>query len=225
MITLGNGSNDILELVTRAFVGPQHEVISANMRLRSIPIVTQAVGAKAVVVPRADWGHDLAAMLAAIDAEYPSGVHRQPEQPDRYLDSKGPRRWSIPARVPEHVLVVLDEAYIEYAERQRRAGRSGLPGALPEPAGVAHLLQGLRPGRVCASVTAFASRAIADVLNRVRQPFNVNSLALAAACAALQDDEYLAESRRLNRDRHAATGSGLPRAGAELDTLRGNFIA
>lgn len=128
------------------------------------------------------------------------------------------------ARVPAHVLVVLDEAYIEYAEGQE------LPDGLAYLADYPNLLvsrtfskaYGLAALRVG---YAISSPVIADVLNRVRQPFNVNSLALAAACAALDDVDYLAASRRVNDAGMAQLERGFRQLGLEWIPSRGNFIA
>jgi histidinol-phosphate aminotransferase len=121
-VTLGNGSNDILELVARAYLAPGLNAVFSEHAFAVYPIATQAVGAQAKVVPAKDWGHDLPAMLAAIDANTrvvfianpnnPTGTWFGAEALDEFLQD-----------VPEHVLVVLDEAYIEYAGRQRPAGR------------------------------------------------------------------------------------------------------
>jgi histidinol-phosphate aminotransferase len=195
-VTLGNGSNDILELVARAYLAPGLNAVFSEHAFAVYPIATQAVGAQAKVIPAKDWGHDLSAMLAAIDANTrvvfianpnnPTGTWFDAEALDEFLQD-----------VPEHVLVVLDEAYIEYAEG------SDMPDGLDFLAAYPNLLvsrtfskaYGLAALRVGYGLS---TPVVADVLNRVRQPFNVNSLALAAACAALKDDEYLAESRRLN---------------------------
>ncbi len=186
------------------------------------PIATQAVGAQAKVVPAKDWGHDLPAMLAAIDANTrvvfianpnnPTGTWFGAEALDEFLQD-----------VPEHVLVVLDEAYIEYAEG------SDLPDGLDFLAAYPNLLvsrtfskaYGLAALRVGYGLS---TAVVADVLNRVRQPFNVNSLALAAACAALKDDEYLAQSRQLNESGMQQLQAGFRELGLGWIESKGNFI-
>src|SRR5690606_32160847 len=190
-VTLGNGSNDILDLVARAWLAPGLNAVFSQYAFAVYPIATQAVGAQGRVVPAKDHGHDLEAMLAAIDADTrvvfianpnnPTGTWFGPDALEAFL-----------ARVPESVLVVLDEAYIEYA-----SGDNELPDGLSYLARYPNLLvsrtfskaYGLASLRVG---YAISSPVVADVLNRVRQPFNVNSLALAAACAALGDSDYLA---------------------------------
>ena len=223
MITLGNGSNDILELITRAFVGPQHEVVFSEHAFAVYPIVTQAVGARAVVVPAKDWGHDLDAMADAITADTrlvfvanpnnPTGTWIERAELERFL-----------ARVPEQVIVVLDEAYTEYVET------TDVPNGLDYLDRYPNLLvsrtfskaYGLAALRVGYGI---CQPGIADALNRVRQPFNVNSLAQAAAVATLSDDAYLAESRRINREGMAQLEAGFAALKLQWIPSRGNFIA
>ncbi|MDO9624046.1 MAG: histidinol-phosphate transaminase [Pseudomonas sp.] len=222
-VTLGNGSNDILELVARAYLAPGLNAVFSEHAFAVYPIATQAVGALGKVVPAKDFGHDLDAMLAAIDSNTrvvfianpnnPTGTWFSPQALSDFL-----------ARVPGNVLVVLDEAYIEYADG------FDLPDGLDYLARYENLLvsrtfskaYGLAALRVG---YAISSAQIADVLNRVRQPFNVNSLALAAACAAFDDAEYLAQSRRVNAAGMLQLEAGFRALGLSWIPSRGNFIA
>ncbi len=222
-VTLGNGSNDILELVARAYLAPGLNAVFSAHAFAVYPIATQAVGAQARAVPAREWGHDLDAMLDAIDAQTrvvfianpnnPTGTWFAADALERFL-----------AAVPERVLVVLDEAYIEYAQGDE------LPDGLKYLAAHPNLLvsrtfskaYGLAALRVG---YAICSTVIADVLNRVRQPFNVNSLALAAACAALDDEDYLARSRACNAAGMAQLEAGFSALGLGWIPSRGNFIA
>jgi histidinol-phosphate aminotransferase len=222
-VTLGNGSNDILELVARAYLAPGLNAVFSEHAFAIYPIVTQAVGAGAKVVPAQDYGHDLPAMLAAIDdrtrvvflanPNNPTGTWFGPQALTEFLDA-----------VPGHVLVVLDEAYIEYAEGGE------LPDGLAFLAGHDNLLvsrtfskaYGLAALRVGYGIS---SAVITDVLNRVRQPFNVNSLALAAACTALDDSEYLARSRATNAAGMRQLEAGFRALGLNWVPSCGNFIA
>ena len=223
MITLGNGSNDILELITRAFVGPQHEVVFSEHAFAVYPIVTQAVGARAVVVPAKNWGHDLEAMAAAITPATRLVFIANPNNPTGTWVSRGDLEAFL-EKVPDEVIVVLDEAYTEYVEA------SDMPSGLDYLAGHPNLLvsrtfskaYGLAALRVG---YALSQPAIADALNRVRQPFNVNSLALAAAVAVLGDVNYLAESRAANRHGMLQLETGFRELGLEWIPSRGNFIA
>ena len=222
-VTLGNGSNDILDLVARAWLAPGLNAVFSQYAFAVYPIATQAVGAQGKVVPAKAHGHDLEAMLAAIDANTrvvfvanpnnPTGTWFGPDALESFL-----------ARVPQSVLVVLDEAYIEYAEGDE------LPDGLDYLARYPNLLvsrtfskaYGLASLRVG---YALSSPQVADVLNRVRAPFNVNSLALAAACAALDDADYLAASRRTNDAGMAQLEAGFRRLGLSWIPSKGNFIA
>jgi histidinol-phosphate aminotransferase len=222
-VTLGNGSNDILELVARAYLAPGLNAVFSEFAFAIYPIVTQAVGAEARVAPAKDWGHDLPAMLAAIDSQTrvvfianpnnPTGTWFGPDALTEFL-----------AAVPQNVLVVLDEAYIEYAQGAE------LPDGLNYLADYPNLLvsrtfskaYGLASLRVGYGLS---SPAVADVLNRVRQPFNVNSFALAAACAALDDVEYVTKSRQLNEVGMEQLEGGLRLLGLDWIPSKGNFIA
>jgi histidinol-phosphate aminotransferase len=222
-VTLGNGSNDILDLIARAYLAPGLNAVFSQYAFAVYPIATQAVGARGKVVPAQGFGHDLEAMLAAIDENTrvvfianpnnPTGTWFGPDALERFL-----------AHVPGNVLVVLDEAYIEYAEGDE------LPDGLKYLARYDNLLvsrtfskaYGLAALRVGYAV---CSAPIADVLNRVRQPFNVNSLALAAACAALDDADYLVQSREVNDAGMAQLEAGLHGLGLSWIASKANFIA
>jgi histidinol-phosphate aminotransferase len=222
-VTLGNGSNDILELVARAYLAPGVNAVFSQHAFAVYPIVTQAVGAEARVVPAKDWGHDLPAMLKAIDADTRVVFIANPNNPTGTWFGPQALRDFL-AAVPDHVLVVLDEAYIEYAEGGE------LPDGLDYLASHGNLLvsrtfskaYGLAALRVGYGIS---SAVIADVLNRVRQPFNVNSLALAAACAALDDVEYLARSRELNSAGLLQLQEGLGALKLGWIPSKGNFLA
>ncbi len=222
-VTLGNGSNDVLEMIARAYLAPGLNAVFSAHAFAVYPIATQAVGAQGKVVPAKDWGHDLDAMLAAIDADTrvvflanpnnPTGTWFGPEALARFLKA-----------VPERVLVVLDEAYIEYAEGTELP--DGMRYLAEHPNLIvsrtfskAYGLAALRVGY------AVSSPQIAAVLNRVRQPFNVNSLALAAACAALEDADYLARSREVNSAGMRQLEAGCRELGLSWIPSRGNFVA
>ena len=222
-VTLGNGSNDILELVARAYLAPGLNAVFSEHAFAVYPIVTQAVGADAHVVPAKDWGHDLQAMLKAIDNNTRVVFIANPNNPTgTWFDANALNEFL--QDVPERVLVVLDEAYIEYAEGGELPDGLEFLSAYPNllvsrTFSKAYGLAALRVGY------ALSSAVVADILNRVRQPFNVNSFALAAACAALQDADYLAESRRLNDAGMHQLQEGFRELGLGWIPSRGNFIA
>ena len=199
-ITLGNGSNDILEILTRAFVTPDHEVLFSQHAFAVYPIVTQAVGAKAVVVPAKNWGHDLDAMQKAVTNKTRVIFIANPNNPTGTWLGKKELSDFLHA-VPENVLIVLDEAYFEFADNDESA--KDYPNGIEwihqysnlivtRTFSKAYGLAGLRVGY------SVSSPQVADILNRVRQPFNVNSLALKAAEIALGDTDYLDTGIKLN---------------------------
>jgi histidinol-phosphate aminotransferase len=223
-VTLGNGSNDILDLVARAWLAPGLNAVFSQFAFAVYPIATQAQGAEGRAVPARDYGHDLPAMLAAIDENTrvvflanpnnPTGTWFTDDALQRFLDA-----------VPERVLVVLDEAYIEYVDAGDRLPDgvqylTRYPNLLVSRTfSKAYGLAALRVGY------ALSSAAIAAVLNRVRQPFNVNSLALTAACAALLDEDYLQASRALNAAGMQQLEHGLAGLGLRWIPSKANFIA
>ena len=223
MITLGNGSNDILELLGRAFAMPGTEVVFSQHAFAVYPIVTQAVGATPVQVPARNWGHDLDAMAAAVTPATRLVFIANPNNPTGTWFERAEFE-AFMAKVPENVLVVLDEAYTEYVVADDALNGFDHVAQYPNlivcrTLSKAYGLAALRVG-YCIS-----HPQVADVLNRVRQPFNVNSLALAAAVAALADQSYLAESRKLNQQGMRQLEQGLNELGLEWIPSRGNFIA
>lgn len=222
-VTLGNGSNDILELVARAYLAPGLNAVFSAHAFAVYPISTQAVGAQGKVVPARDYGHDLDAMLQAIDENTRVVFIANPNNPTgTWFDSAALARFL--QAVPERVLVVLDEAYIEYAEGSELPDGMAFLAEHPNllvsrTFSKAYGLAALRVGYAVSSVQ------IADVLNRVRQPFNVNSLAMAAACAVLDDEQYLADSRRANTQGMLQLEVGFRALGLAWIPSKGNFIA
>lgn len=203
-LTLGNGSNDVLELAARAFLTPDHEAVFSEHAFAVYPIVTQAVGAAARVAKAnppdhsMPHGHDLAAMQALINDRTRIVFIANPNNPTgTWL--KTAELESFLATVPAQVLVVMDEAYSEYVEASADCPDTlrwldRFPNLIvTRTFSKAYGLAGLRVGY------AVSHPRIADLLNRVRQPFNVNSLALAAATAALDDTEHLERGKALNR--------------------------
>ena len=155
-IVLGNGSNDVLELMALAFLGPGRAAVLSQHCFAVYPLATQARGARSIVVPAKKFGHDLEAMAKAIDDETyvvwianpnnPTGTFARHEEIEAFLK-----------RVPERVLVVLDEAYNEYLPAELRGDSVKLAEAASEPGHHPHLLQGLRPRRAARGLRARAS--------------------------------------------------------------------
>ena len=221
-IVLGNGSNDILELATQAFLRPGDHAVYAQHAFAVYPLATQARGATGIVVPARELAHDLAAMRAAITPRTRIVFVANPNNPTGTWLAGDELREFI-ASVPAEVLIVLDEAYNEYLEKARQANSAAWIADHPNllvsrTFSKAYGLAGLRVGY------GLAEASVADMLNRVRQPFNVNSVAQAAALCALGDTEYVEESARLNR----AGLDQLMRGLAEMDVSyvpsHGNFL-
>jgi histidinol-phosphate aminotransferase len=229
MLTLGNGSNDVLELAARAFLTPEHEAVFSEHAFAVYPIVTQAVGATARIA-RANppdqvmpYGHDPAALLALINDRTRLVFIANPNNPTgTWL--KTAELEAFLAAVPEQVIVVVDEAYGEYVDAE-----ADCPNALrwlerfpnlivTRTFSKAYGLAGLRVGY------AVAHPQVADLLNRVRQPFNVNNLALVAAAAALDDVGHLERSKALNRAGMRQLQEACRRLGLNWLPSVGNFL-
>lgn len=226
-ITLGNGSSNVLDLTARAFVTPGNEIVYSQHAFLLYPIIAQACGARAVVTPAKNWGHDLNAMLAAItpatrlvfiaNPNNPTGTWLRETELEHFLHN-----------VPSHVIVLVDEAYFEYAIFAD-TGADAFPDAMKwttrfdnlvvtRTFSKAYGLAGLRVGY------AVSHSAVADLLGRVRQPFNVNSLALVAAQAALNDKEFLLRSQTTNAQGMRQLNEGLRSLGLAAIPSAANFV-
>jgi histidinol-phosphate aminotransferase len=221
-IVPGNGSNDVLELVARAFLSPSTSAVYSQHAFAVYPLAVQAVGAEGIEVPAKKWGHDLAAMRAALRADTRVVFVANPNNPTgTFVD--GEALASFIASVPPEVIVVLDEAYTEYLPPEARYDSVAWLGrhdnlVITRTFSKIYGLAGLRVGY------ALAAPAVADLMNRVRQPFNVNSLSLAAAAAALGDDEFVRRSYALNRQGMEQLIEGLGRLGLPCIPSMANFV-
>ena len=228
-VTLGNGSNDVLALVAQTFLAPGRTAVLSAHAFAVFPIVTRAVGARPRVVPALDGesaqprGHDLDAMAAALDDDVsvvfvanpnnPTGTWVGREALQRFLDA-----------VPRHVIAVVDEAYFEYAaELEDYPDASQWLDAYPNLVvtrsfSKVHGLAGLRVGY------ALSHPRVAELMNRVRQPFNCSVAAQDAAVAALADTEHLERSIALNREQRTVLRRGLEGVGFAPLPAAGNFL-
>lgn len=229
-VTLGNGSNDILELVTRAFLTPELSAVYSEYSFAVYPIVVQAVGGQAIVAQalpenheQMPLGHDLDAMLSCIkdttrivfiaNPNNPTGTWLQPEEIDAFL-----------ARVPATVIVILDLAYIEYMDDGIKPDISQL---LDRYSNVVvtctfskvYALAGLRIGY------SLSDPDVADLINRVRQPFNTNLLAQSAATASLDDVEHVQNSVKMNQEGKIFLQDELKKLKLECLPSMGNFLS
>jgi histidinol-phosphate aminotransferase len=222
-IVLGNGSNDVLELVARAFLQPGVEAVYAQHAFAVYPLVTLATGASGITVKARDFGHDLEATLAAITPNTRMLFIANPNNPTGTLLNKT-ELLAFLRNVPKHVLVVLDEAYDEYLPDALKAESIGWLDEfenliVTRTFSKAYGLAGLRVG------FALAHSKVADVMNRVRQPFNVNSIALAAAAAALWDDDFVRRGRELNDAGMKQITEGVTQLGLRFIPSFGNFVS
>jgi len=221
-ITLGNGSNDILELAAHAFVEPGQAAMYAQYSFAVYPLATQAVGGRAIVVPAKNYGHDLPAMAQAITADTKLIFIANPNNPTGTFIPAAEIEAFLNA-VPPQVVVVLDEAYNEFLapelQYESTAWVKRYPNLLVSRTfSKAYGLAGLRVG------FGIAQPAVTDLLNRIRQPFNVNSLAQAAAIAALNDRAFLQQSARLNADGYRQLIQAFDALGLEYVPSYGNFV-
>ncbi len=195
-IILGNGSNDILELAARTFMRAEDSAVYSQHAFAVYPLATQAVGATGIEVPAKDFGNDLSAMLNAIRPDTKMVFLANPNNPTGTF-IPGAELQAFVEQVPSKVLVVLDEAYGEYLNDADVYDSVPWLGDFPNviishTLSKAYGLAGLRIG------FGLAHPQLIDLMNRVRQPFNVNHLAMVAAVAALGDDDFIRESRRVN---------------------------
>ncbi len=222
-ITLGNGSNDILELTTRAVAHEGDEIVFSRHAFAVYPLATQAVGAKAVEVPAtSELGHDLPAMLKAINAKTRLVFVANPNNPTgSFLTAKAIEQFI--EQVPAHVVVVVDEAYNEFLTPEQQYNAVDWVRRFPNVIvsrsfSKAYGLAGLRIGY------GIAQNNLTDLLNRIRQPFNVNSLAQAAAIAALGDQEFLKKCYDLNQAGYIQLTQAFDQMGLKYIPSSGNFV-
>lgn len=227
-ITLGNGSNDVLVLLAEAFLTPDHEAVYSEYAFAVYPLAVQATGATARVSKSRSQddemalGHDLDAMRQLINDKTRLIFIANPNNPTgTWLDSDQLK--AFVADVPDDVIVIIDEAYCDYVEQPAYPDATTWLGefqnlVITRTFSKIYGLAGIRIGY------ALADPGITDILNRIRQPFNVNSLALVAAEASLKDKEHVSRSRDMNNaELHRLTAAckelGIP----SLPSI-GNFI-
>ncbi|WP_434516879.1 histidinol-phosphate transaminase [Dechloromonas sp. ARDL1] len=221
-VVLGNGSNDVLDLIARVFLAPGRSAVFAQHAFAVYPLATLSTGAELISTPAKNYGHDLAAMRTAIRPDTRIVWIANPNNPTGNFLPYAEVRAFLES-VPKDVVVVLDEAYNEYIPASERVDTAGWLTEFPNLVicrtfSKIYGLAGLRVGY------ALASAEVADLMNRVRQPFNVNNLALAGALAALDDHEFLQASYELNRAGMAQIVAALERLNLEYIPSYGNFV-
>jgi histidinol-phosphate aminotransferase len=221
-ILLGNGSSECLELAARAFVTQNDEVVFAAHAFALYPLITQALGARAVVVPTSDFHSDLAAMAAGIGGRTRLVFLANPNNPLGTYSSRTALEHFL-AAVPPEIIVVLDEAYCEYVEAPDYPNGLEYLQAFPNllvtrTFSKIHGLAGLRLGY------GVGAPQLVALLNRLRQPFNCNSLAMAAGVAALGDPEHVRASAASNRAGLRQWTAACQKRGLPFIPSVGNFL-
>lgn len=221
-LIIGNGSNEIIELVVRTFLRQGQEAVMGNPSFAVYPLVVPAAGGRNVLVPLKNLTHDLDAMFDAITENTKIVFIANPNNPTGTMNTKAELD-RFYKKLPEHVILVLDEAYYEFVTNK------DFPNSLDYLKGGKNIvvlrtfskiygLAGLRIGY------GIASERLVFYMNKVRQPFNVNSLAQVAAMAALDDDEHLKKSQKNNQDGIKYLFSELSAMGLECVPTQANFF-
>ncbi|MFP6855475.1 MAG: histidinol-phosphate transaminase [Opitutales bacterium] len=219
-IVLGNGSNEIIELLGHAFLRPGDEVVCGTLSFVVYRLVALLFGAKPVEVPMPDFGHDLDAMLAAVTDKTRLIFVASPNNPTGIANS-AEDLVSFARNLPEHVIFGFDEAYAEYLDSPPdllplvREGRKVI---CLRTFSKIHGLAGLRIGY------GYGSSELAALLHRVRQPFNANAIAQAAACGALEDLEHVERCRQANQEGMRQWETGCKELGLPYVPSQANFI-
>jgi histidinol-phosphate aminotransferase len=221
-LIFGNGSNEIIELIVRAFLHAGEEAVMADQAFVIYRMLVQAQGGKGIIVPLRNYTHDLEAMAEAITPSTRLVFIANPNNPTGTIFFREPWEEFL-AAVPRDVVIVMDEAYAEFVEDPR------YPDALADVGGD-HLLIVLRTFSKIYGLAGLrvgygvAHPAIIDLLNRLRAPFNVNTLAQVAALAALDDDAHVERTRQGNREGMAMLREALTGLGYECVPSWANFI-
>lgn len=219
-ITLGNGSNDLLEMFARAFVAEKDSVVYSQHAFAVYALVTQAINAQAIEVPAKGFAHDLDAMAAAIQDNTKLIFIANPNNPTGTWFEEAEFE-AFMQKVPASVIVVLDEAYVEYFPENFNSLKflAQYPNIIvSRTLSKCYGLAALRVG------FALASKQVTDFLNRIRQPFNVNHLAMVAAVAALKDEDFIEQSRIVNKAGMNQLEQGFQSLGLDYVASRANFI-
>ena len=222
-VTVGNGSNDIIEFVARSFLGPNDSAVYSEHAFAVYPLVVIAVGAMGIEVPAKNFSHDLEAMLDSIEENTKLIFIANPNNPTGSFIEQS-ELLNFLEKVPEEIIVLLDQAYFDYSSFETSDLEFDVLERFPNLVisrsfSKAYGLAGFRVGYSVSSIE------IADYLNRVRQPFNANSLALYAAEIALDDDQFIKKCLELNFEQKQILFNGLQASGFECLPSRANFIS
>lgn len=221
-VILGNGSDELLGLLARTFLSPGDEAVMAEHTFVIYKMEVKAAHGMMVEVPQKKWHHDLPAMAAAITDKTRLLFICNPNNPTGTMSTKAEVA-ALMARLPDHVVVVFDEAYYEYVRHPEfpesidyvKAGRQAI---VLRTFSKIYGLAGLRIGY------GITTPEITNYLNRIRPPFNANSMAQRAALAALEDEAHVTTSRNLNHAEMDKVRTGLQRLGFEALPSETNFL-
>lgn len=217
---IGNGSNEVLEIIGHALLGPGDEAVMGKGAFIVYKLVTLLFGATPVEVPMQNFTHDLDAMAAAVTEKTKVVFLPSPDNPSGTANSEADIRAFID-KLPDHVLFVLDEAYAEYVENApdlRDLIAAGKKVFCTRTFSKIYGLAGLRVGY------GYGSPELVDLLNRAREPFNVNSIAQAAAVAALGDQEFVSDCKVANEIGRMQLETGFMSLGCEYIRSFANFV-
>lgn len=224
-IVLGNGSNEIIEMLVKAFIRTGDEVITSHPSFLMYQKIVQVRGGINIVIPLRRMSHDLAAIQAAITAQTRLIFLDNPNNPTG-SPIKPADLYSFLSEVPESVLVVLDEAYVDFMDKELHVDIFSLIRNSRGRCGVVSLrtfskaygLAGLRVGY------GLMPSDVAGYLHKVRQPFNVNQLAQAGALAALKDEDFYLQTLRKTRDGLDFLRGELDKIGCKSYPSQANFF-
>jgi histidinol-phosphate aminotransferase len=217
---IGNGSNELIELLGHVFLQPGDEVVMGNPSFAVYKLVTLLFGAKPVEVPLVNHTHDLAALAAAVTSRTKLVFVPSPNNPMGTANSEA-ELLAFARSLPAHVVFVFDEAYAEYLDNPpdlRPLIREGRKVVCLRTFSKIYGLASLRVG------FGYASAELAGLLTQVRQPFNVNAIGQAAALAALDDHEFIQKCGRENRVGLVRLESGFRALGLEIVPSVANFL-
>ena len=222
-VTIGNGSNDIIEFIARSFLGTDDSAIYSEHAFAVYPLVVKAVGAEGIEVPAKNFSHDLDAMLDSIKSNTKIIFIANPNNPTGSFIGRA-EILKFLDKVPEDIIVLLDQAYFDYSSFEDSDVDFDILNNYPNLVmsrsfSKAYGLAGFRIGY------SVSSEDIANYLNRVRQPFNANSLALFAAEQAIEDEEFMNKCLQLNCEQKKVLYKGLESLGFHCLPSKGNFIS
>lgn len=219
-IVLGNGSNEIIEFIGHAFLRPGDEVVTSRHAFAVYSLMAQLFGATTIEVPDPGFQHDLPAMLAAITPKTRQLFIANPNNPTGTLLSQA-QIDDFMAKVPDHLLVIFDEAYFEFVENPPDVIRYVREGRNVVIMRTFSKIQGLANLRIGYGI---APKSIADILQKTRQPFNANGIAQEGAAAGYLDTDHIAKTRKITLEGRDYLQNAFQAMGLEFIPSHANFV-